>query len=147
MKKYNSVTPGTIIAGVAYMILTLIILLSFIFLVGMDILAVLILLLWLYWCSIMIFNGFLRKIHIDDEGIKSITPFKTIFISWSDIEEINVSRAYMGLRGGATFIYFSTKYGASPRDKDATIISMRYRKSVLDEIKKYWSGRISERRM
>lgn len=146
MKKFNSVTTGTIVVAVVFVIVS-----SSLPLIGfmseIGFLSILFLLFWSYFSITTLYNCFGKKIHIDENGIRFITPFKMILMTWDDIKEIGTSRLYIGLRGGARIIYFSTKYGASTADKDDTLIIMRYRKSALDEVKKYWKARISERQI
>lgn len=90
----------------------------------------------------ILYNCFGKRIRIDKNGIKYISLFKQISLSWGEIKEIGIADYYVGLKGGAPFIYFSTKYDignyVNPNMISNELLMIRYRKSVIKEILKYW---------
>lgn len=94
----------------------------------------------------MLYNCFFKRVGINDNGVKFFTLFASYELAWSEIKEIGISNLYIGYRGGASIIYFSKQYNVSNRISTQMIgdnfILMRYRKSAIKEIRKYWAADI-----
>lgn len=103
-------------------------------------------LLILPYSLMVIYNCFLKRIKISSKGVTYITPFKKYHLDWENIQVIGVSEFFAAMREGVSFIYFSTENQYMRGVKSKMIcdkfIMLRYRKRVVQEIQKYWTGRI-----
>ncbi|ATW26924.1 hypothetical protein DCMF_21125 [Candidatus Formimonas warabiya] len=102
--------------------------------------------IWIISCIIILYNCFGKKIEIDEYGVRFIAIYKKHELIWSEIKEIGISNLFVGYRGGAPVIYFSTQYNVgnyiSTEMIGDNLILMRYRKSAIKEIRKYWPSDI-----
>lgn len=145
MKYYYFVNPATSILAVLLVIFSSILpIVSF--LSKAIILGVVFFTVWLIFAIGILYNCFGKKIKIDKNGIRYLSLFKQINLSWKEIEEIGIANYYVGFRGGAPFIYFSVKHGignyVNPNMISNELLMMRYRKSAMKNIAKYWNKQI-----
>lgn len=114
------------------------------FMSGLTTIKVLSWVIWLAFSIIMLYGIFGRKIVIGEDGVKFITLFKTTSMLWNQMAEVGVARLIVGV----PVIYFTIEPGVTNIMKlriDETMIMMRYRKSAIKEIRKYWPGEIIQR--
>ena len=106
------------------------------FLAGWFLLSIVMLVVFMYY-------GMLRKVVINEHGVKYFMPFKNFEIKWDEMKNIGI----FIIRIDMSFIYFSTedeKYmidiiqarGSIKNDSKCFVVN--YRKKVEKEIKKYW---------
>ena len=144
MKEFYVVKRSYRILTITYFLLTLIFLLFlsiYIFADDFRLLSLIMFALWtigtvgtLYNCS--------KKIEITEEGVKFISLLKKYSISWEEIRVIGISDVVFITPGRKPVIYFSTEkepriYVSGDMQKEDFIMA-NYRKSIVDEVAKYW---------
>ncbi|EEG76137.1 hypothetical protein [Dethiobacter alkaliphilus] len=141
MKKHLMVKPSVGILGTA--------LLLPVFIAGIGVyyhfnklIGFLLLLVFIY-CVLEVINVcFFRFMKFDEEGVEYRTPNLSYKMRWDDIGSIGVTNRSPGFK---KWIYFSLKeepnYVTGEISQDLFV--MNYRKSVIDEVQKYWSKEIN----
>ncbi|EEG76136.1 hypothetical protein [Dethiobacter alkaliphilus] len=85
-------------------------------------------------------------IEIDESGVKYVTLFKRYEMSWDDVVTVGISDIFKGRPGWSPCIYFTTdtapvKYVMLDMI-GKEFIMLGYRRSAIEEIRKYWQGDI-----
>lgn len=92
-----------------------------------------------------LYMGFLRKIQIDAEGVKFLSPRKKYEFKWDEIKYIGVGEC-RSTRSVASFLYFSSEYVYSSdliRHKIGDkFIMVGFQSRIVKEVSKYWKHRI-----
>ena len=148
MKKFYVVKRKYTIFAIAFLMLSLICLVCLFIYFFMDnsmLFGLIMFALWitatvetLYNCS--------KKIEITKEGVKFISFLKKYSLSWEEIRVIGISDVVFIIPGRKPVIYFSTEkeprmYVSGDMQKENFIMA-NYRKSIVDEVAKYWPHEI-----
>ncbi|WP_042196833.1 hypothetical protein [Paenibacillus camerounensis] len=94
-------------------------------------------------CYLMLFD---KKVYFNNEGVGFQSLFKKKFIKWDEVKEVGVViYAPFAGHGTATFLCISTQQAVTGRSivvfEDHSIY-MKYRKSLIPILRKYWKGEI-----
>lgn len=105
------------------------------------------LIMWVTMLLIMLYNSFARRIEISQNGVRFKSLTKVHKIRWESIREIGItSYAPYNKGGNYPFVFFSTVNGNSllinKLRVDQNFILVRYRKKIIQAIRKYWDKEI-----
>ena len=141
MKKHLMVKPSVGIVGIAGLLGGLITVMFLVYHLNQ--------LIWLLFIPVFIYTAvevinvcFNRFLIFDEEGVEYSDPDRSYQMRWEDIGSIGVTNRSPGFK---KWIYFALKeepnYVTGEISQDLFV--MNYRKSVINEVQKYWPNEIN----